>query len=186
MGMSWFLIAGRTNSGQGASGPRADTSFPSPALSRPATGVDRRNFIYRIGGSDPSGSRRDSVYMSYDGGQSWVDQTVRTGSNRISPPRERSSLIVDNADNLYLLAGYGQTQMTSNAVKSSNQGVTWTPLPNTPWQARASAQALTHWAPRLQREVMTFMSGWDGANLYNDGQRMQAAQLQGLNALHCC
>ena len=151
-----------------ARGGHADTSF-EPITQRAATGIDHRNFIYRIGGYDYNGTRIATSFMSYDGGQSWTDMGGLPGSTRFAPGRERSNLVVDEADNLYLIGGLLQTGVyTTTPLISRNQGMSWQQLPFTPWGGRGTALALSQRSRRLNREVFTYVSGWDGATLHND------------------
>ena len=167
MGATWYLIAGRIGTAF-ARGGRADTSF-QPVTSRPATGVDNRSFIFRIGGINSNGTRVTSSFMSYDGGQSWTDMATRTGAIPFAPARDRANLIIDGADNLYLING----QMPSGAYTptialSRNQGFTWETLPNTPWGGRGTAVTFHHRSRRLNLEVFTYTTGWNGSRLHND------------------
>ena len=166
LGASWQLIAGRSGA-TAAAGGRANSSF-YPILSRPATGIDHRYFIYRIGGVDTAGVKHTSTFMSYDGGQSWIDQSSRPGATRFTPGRDRSVLVVDETDALYLIGGWA-AQMTPTVWRSPNQGFTWDRLPDTPWPGRGTAVALSHRSRALNRDVLTYLTGWDEVRLYNDG-----------------
>ena len=166
LGSSWHLIAGRYQT-TAARGGRSNTSF-YPVLSRPATGIDNRYFIYRIGGLDTNNTRHPTSFMSYDGGQSWIDQSQRPGATLYSPARDRSSLIVDETDNLYLIGGQTLTGYTNTVWRSPSQGFTWEQLPLAPWRGRGTALGLSHRSRRLGREIFTYMTGWNGTGLQND------------------
>ena len=172
LGQTWYLIAGRTVN-ISAAGARATSSF-SPVLSRAATGVDGRQRIYRVGGSDAAGLLYNSVWMSTNGGLSWANQAAAQGALPFLPGRDRSSIMFDANDDVYMVGGevrVGDGLMTSSAFKSSDQGITWTPLPPTPWNPRSSGIFLTHRSQQLGGvDILTYFTGWDGRTdgLYNE------------------
>ena len=168
-GVTWQLVAGRTVANVQARGGRVNTSF-TPVLSRPATGIDNRHFIYRIGGSQVNGTKEASSWMSYDGGQSWMDQATRPGATKFAPGRDRTNIVVDESDNVYLISGCsaGSTVHTPTVWMSPSQGFTWQQLPNVPFTARGTAVAFSHRSRRLNREVFSYVTGWDGVALHND------------------
>ena len=171
LGYNWYLIAGRTFN-ISAAGTRATSSF-NPVLSRAATGVDNHQRIYRIGGSDTSNGLSDAVWMSTNGGLTWSNQATAQGNSRIIPSRDRASIMFDDDDNIYLIGGEIRIDgylMTSSAFKSTSQGITWTPINPTPWNARSSGIFLHHRSPKLDKEILTYFTGWDGRDdgVYNE------------------
>ena len=170
-GYTWYLIAGRAGNVSAAFNSGA-SSF-TLTLSRAATGVDSRQRIYRIGGSDANGALYSSVWMSTNGGLSWVDQSTRLGAAPIIPARQRSSIMFDAQDNVYIIGGEVRLSdhlMTSTGFKSTDQGITWQNVNPTPWNPRGSGIFLSHTAPKLGVEILTYFTGWDGrvAGLYNE------------------
>ena len=171
-GLSWWLIAGRTWSGIGAGGGRASTSF-YPVTGRAATGIDQLQRIYRIAGNLQDGSKSNAVWMTQDGGQTWRNQQTVQGALGFIPNRDRSSVMVDASDALYLIGGEVRgepgTLNTDSSFKSTDQGITWQLQPSTPWSARSTGLFLNHRSPQLDnREILTYLTGWDGVRLWNE------------------
>ena len=173
LGISWYLIAGRT-SNISAAGTRATTSF-TPTLSRTATGVDHAQRIYRVGGNDAAGNLYNSVWLSRDGGLTWTNQAAAQGAAPFIPGRDRSSIMFDADDNVYLIGGEVRTSdylMTSTAFKSHRPGHhAGRTLNPTPWNARGSGIFLSHRSAQTGCGDPDLLHGlgWSRGNgLYNE------------------
>ena len=172
LGVSWYLIAGATTN-VSAAGDRANSSF-TEVFSRPATGIDQHNRIYRVGGEDARGNLHNSVWLTSDGGLTWFNQATSQNAEPFTPGRSRSSLSFDEDDTAYLVGGEIRVSdhlMTSSAFKSDSEGISWTALPPTPWTPRGTGILLTQQSAQLQgASILTYFTGWGGQlnRVYNE------------------
>ena len=170
---TWTLIAGVSvngfNFGGRAASPADTTSF-LPTYGG-ASGVDRTNRIYRVGGEAAPNTCSNDVWTSV-GGVTWT----RYQQPNAFSGRMWAQLVVSPSDNSVTLFG-GRTCGASavsqyDVWRSANNGQTWARVSINTFSALGPRNGMSgiHRSTVLNREIILYAGGWDGNTDYNDVQ----------------
>ena len=173
--VTWTLISGRSidgfrGGGTAPGGGQSSFSLPVPhgAAYSMAT-YNGNNRMYRISGElSNSGACGNDVWTSTNGIQ-WT----RIVSNSW-PTRIWSSSVVSPADgSVYLFGGRGCEQGSTGSLfdvwRSADNGNSWNrQSTNFPAMGPRNGLSGIHRSPALNREIITYLSGWGGEQDYND------------------